>query len=134
MTTIESEARFSAGDLLEAVGQLDTPALERFVAAVIALQAHRKAPSLAPTEAELLQRINQGIPAELQRRYDALIGQRRAERLMPDEHRELLRLTEEIERIDAARIADLAALARLRGVSLAQLTADLELTPVATHG
>lgn len=134
MTTIESEARFSPGELLEAVGHLDMPELERFVVAVIALQAHRKAPSLAPTEAELLQRINRGISADLQRRYDTLIGQRQAERLTPDEHRELLDLTEKIERIDAERIADLAALARLRGISLAQLTADLGLTPAATHG
>jgi hypothetical protein len=79
----------------------------------------------------LLQRINRGIPADIQRRYSELIARRQADRLTPEEHHELLRLTEQAERLDAERAADLAALAGLRGVPLAELLDDLGLAPAA---
>ncbi len=133
MTVIKVEAHLSSGDLLKAVEQLDAPQLAQFVAEVIALQARRNAPALPQAEAELLQRINGGVPADLQRRYSELIARQRAEQLTHEEHQELLRLTAQIERIEAQRVEDLAALARLRGASLAQLTSDLGIAPAARH-
>lgn len=134
MTTIKIEARLSSDELVKAVEQLDAPELARFVAEVVALQARRRAPSLPQAEAELLQRINQDVPAPLQGRYAELIVRRQAERLTPEEHQELLRLTGQIERLEADRAEHLAALARLRGASLVQLLADLGIVPTARHG
>lgn len=134
MTVIKIEARVPSDELIKAVEQLDAPELERFVAQVLALQARRKAPALPGPEAELLQRINRGLPTDVQRRYSELISRRQSGRLTPEEHRELLRLTEQVERVDAERAADLAALARLRGVPLAALLGDLGLAPAARHG
>lgn len=85
------------------------------------------------TTTDLLQRINRAIPAELQRRYSALIAQRQAEQLTPAEYGELLQLSARIEQIEAERVADLAALAQLRGVPLAQLINDLEIGPAVAH-
>jgi hypothetical protein len=112
-------------EFLTAIGQLKLPDLERFVSQVIALQAQRKAPVLPQAEAELLLRINQGIPADIQKRYDELIVKRRAETLTPDEHIELLRLTEKVEKIEAQRMKYLAELARLRRTSLTVLMKKL---------
>lgn len=84
--------------------------------------------------AELLQRINQGVPAAWQRRYSALIARRQAEQLTAEEHHELLRLTERIEWFEAQRVEDLAALARLRGTTLARVMADIGVAPPAPHG
>lgn len=134
MTVIKIKAQVPSDELIKAVEQLDAPELERFVAQVIALQAHRKAPALPRPEAEVLLRINRGIPTDMQRRYSELIARRQAGRLAPDEHQELLRLTDQIEQFDAERAEDLAALARLRGVPLAQLLDDLGLVPAARHG
>lgn len=104
------------------------------MAEVIALQARRRAPTLSPSEAELLQQINQGVPAPLQQRYAWLINRRQAEQLTPEEHQEVLQLTARIEGIEARRPEHLAALARLRGISLAQLVADIGIAPAAPHG
>jgi len=134
MTVIKLEAQLPSDELIKAVEQLDAPELEQFVAQVLALHARRKAPALPRAEAELLQRINRGVPADLQRRYSELIARRQAEQLAPEEHRELHWLTERIEQIEARRADDLAALARLRGTSLAQLAADLGIAPAARHG
>ena len=133
MTVIRVEAQLTADELVKAVEQLDAPELERFVAQIIALQARRKTPSLSQTEAELLQGINEGVPADLQRRNGELIARRQAGQLEPEEHRELLRLTDQIEAIEARRAEHLAALACLRGISLAQLVAELGIAPAARH-
>ena len=70
-------------------------------------------------------KINQGFPLDVQRRLNELVAKRRAETLTPDEHEELLRLIEQSERAEAARVEALAQLAALRGVSLTTSMDDL---------
>lgn len=84
-----------------------------------------RVPSLSPDETELLQAINRGVPGEVRERFEALVERREEGTLTPDEHAELLRLTDEIEAEDARRAERLARLARLRGVSLAAVMDDL---------
>jgi hypothetical protein len=118
MPTIQVEARLSGDDLLKAARQLDQDEFRQFVAGVLDLRAVRHAPRLPAEEAALLLRINAGLPDDLRQRYDDLDARRRAETLGPDEHSELLRLTDEVERRQADRVAALAELAQARGVSL----------------
>jgi hypothetical protein len=92
---------------------------------------------LSNTEAALLLRINQPIPAELQQRYDLLLAKRLAETLLPDEYNELLRFTGQIEALEARRLDALAELARLRGISLRAVMSSLGISPrnlVVGHG
>jgi hypothetical protein len=78
-------------------------------------------------EAELLQKIKQGLPAETQRRLDLLTAKRRAETLTDEEYEELLALVDEIELRDAKRVEYLAELAQLRNVSLRALMQQLDI-------
>ncbi len=121
MPTIHLEAQVSPDNLVRAADQLTPPELERFVSQVLALLAHRRAPSLSPAETELLQAINEGLPSELRDRYEALIERRQEGALTSEEHGELLRLTDEVEAIEARRAGKLVELSRLRGVSLPAL-------------
>jgi hypothetical protein len=66
MSLVEIKAQLPTEQLLEAIEQLDQTELDEFVHRVIALRAKRQAPSLSKSESELLQRINQGIPVEIQ--------------------------------------------------------------------
>jgi hypothetical protein len=127
MSTAQVESHLSVDELLKGVEQLSQPELEKFVAQVIALQARRCAPSLPQTEAELLQKINQGLPLEVRKRYDELTAKRQSEMLTPDdgEYEELLRLTDEVETLDAQRLEYLVKLADLRGTTLSNLMKDL---------
>jgi len=77
----------------------------------------------------LLLAINRGLPAKLAERYRALSSRRRSETLTPEEHQELLKLTEEVERLQAERIKHLAELARLRGKPLGALMEELGVRP-----
>ncbi|MBC6431763.1 STAS/SEC14 domain-containing protein [Nostoc sp. HG1] len=125
MSIVKLEVQLSSDELLKAVEQLNQAELERFVSQIIILQAQRKASSLPQKEAELLLKINQGIPHDTQRHYNELITKREAENLTTNEHRELLYLTEQIEQLQTQRIEYLADLARLRGISLTALMENL---------
>ena len=125
MSTVKVEIQLSSQELLKAVEQLSLTDLEQFVSQVLLLQAQRKANSLPQAEAELLRKINQGIPSDTQKNYDELIAKRQDETLTPEEHRELLHLTEQIEKLQAQRLESLAELARLRKTSLTALMENL---------
>jgi hypothetical protein len=125
MPTIHLQAEVSRDALLGAVEQLSGAELDQFVAQVLQIRSRRGPARLGAAESELLARINQGFPEGLRERYAELIDRRRDESLTPEEHRELLRLTAEAERIEGDRLAALAELARLRGVPLRALMDDL---------
>jgi hypothetical protein len=133
MPTVQVKAQLSTDDLLQAVKQLNPSELEGFVWQIIALQARRKAPGLSKEESELLIKINQGIPPDIQERYNELIAKRQLETLTPDEYDELLRLTDQIEKMDAERVGYIKELACIRQTSLTALMEELNIqTP--TYG
>jgi hypothetical protein len=129
MATVRIEAELSPEELLRAVEQLSASELEEFVQRVLVVRAQRRAPSLSQAETELLLRINQGVPAEVESRYSELIARRRAETLTPDEHRELLDLTETMEGRDVDRLEALVELAKLRRTSPRELMDALGIRP-----
>ena len=83
------------------------------------------APAHLPArEAELLQRINAGLPADAWAEYRALVARRDDGALTPVEQQALVALSDRIEEANAARMALVAELAHLRGVSLDTLVHD----------
>jgi hypothetical protein len=80
-------------------------------------------------EAALLERINEGLPAETWQRYHDLKAKRDARTLTQEEHAELISISDSIEEWNARRLAFVAALARLRGVPFPELVRQLGLTP-----
>ena len=125
MPTIRVRAELSAQELLSAVKKLAPSELNHFVAEIKALEAHRQMTRLSPREKELLAKINQGLPKAFQKRYYTLVEKRREETLSKKEYRELLRLTDEVERLQAERVKWMVELSRLRNTSLARLMKEL---------
>lgn len=105
----------STGELFRAVEQLGPEELKQFVTQVLSLQA-RRSPAADVREEQLLEQVRRGVPDETVRRYDELVAKRRAETLSPEEHGELLRLTDEVERWGVERVRAVVELAALRGV------------------
>ncbi len=131
MPVVQVEAQLPTDELLRAVGQLNQSDLEQFVSQVIALRAKRQAPSLPRVESELLLKINEEVPSDIQTRYNELIAKRQAETLTPDEYKELLQLTQQVEKLEVRRVEYLAELARLRRTSLTALMEKLGIRPPA---
>jgi len=131
MAIVKVETELSTDKLLKAVGQLNKSELEQFVSQVIKLRAQRIGHSLSQAEAQLIVNINQGLPPEAQKRYDELIDKRREESLGSDEYCELLRITDQIENLEAQRMEYLSELARFRRVSLTELMENMGIHPHA---
>jgi hypothetical protein len=115
----------SASAILTAVRQMPIAELEQLVDQVIAIRAERVAPHLSADESELLTRINQGLPVEDRARMRALVDKRDSETITDAEWRELTALTDRLELLQADRLAALAELAKLRGVTLDEVMAQL---------
>ncbi len=127
MPTIHVEANLSVDDLVEVVSRLSEPELERLSSEVNLVRAKRKSACLPEHESELLQLINQSVPAEMQSRYDELIAMREAETLTSALHQELLDLTRQVESHNLGRVKALTELAALRQTTLIQLLRDLQI-------
>jgi integrase len=132
MPTIQVEAHLSPRDLLKATEQLDAVEFQQFVADVLGLRARRQAPRLSAIESELLLIVNRGLPEPIHARYRGLIAKRRQQTLATEEHDELLRLTDQMEQLEADRLAALSTLAQVRQTTLAALMADLGLRAPAS--
>lgn len=96
---------------------------DRFVLDVLEERLHRShgkqdVPHLSSAESELMQRINQGLPEETWLRYHALRAKCQAETLMPEEHQELILLSDQVEMDYAQRLGLVLELAHLRGTTL----------------
>lgn len=125
MPTVKVEVQLSSEELLKAVEQLSLPDLEQFVSKVLLLQAQRQAPTRSQTEAELLLKIDRGIPSDVKAHYEELIAKRQEETLTQEEYSELLLLTEQIEKLQAQRMEYVVELARIRNISLTELMKNL---------
>lgn len=119
----------STDKLLEEAKQLSLPDLEYLVDQLLALLAQRRAPSLSADETALFLKINNGMSLETHRRYWGLIKKREEESLTPNEHEELLRLSDEAEKFQAERLEALFELSKLRGVTLRELMDSLGIKP-----
>ena len=85
------------------------------------------APSVTAEEASLLKEINQGISSEEMARYEELIRKRQQEAISQPEFRELQEATRRLEDFQTRRMRSLAALAKLRGISVLDLMSRLEI-------
>lgn len=120
----------SLDELLAAANQLSENDLDRLLQEVAALRAQRRAYVLPASEAQLLNKINQGIPTELRTQYQTLRVKLEAETLTEQEHQTLIQLSNQIEQLDTQRLEALVNLAQLRRVSLKDLMETLAITPV----
>jgi predicted nucleic acid-binding Zn ribbon protein len=135
MTTVQfkSEISIELDQLLAGVAQLDTPDLEQLLIQVRQVLAHRKNSSLPAPEIELLQKINQALPEELQQQYNDLSAKLRSQAITPNEHQDLLKLIDIVEQADCDRLQHLLQLSQLRNISLTELMQQLDIHPQPVH-
>ena len=88
----------------------------------------RLRPNVLPEEeASLLQTINAPLAPEARLKRDALLAEQAHRQLSEEEQDHLTDLIDAVEMANARRWQALAALAGLRGLSLAEITLDLEI-------
>lgn len=85
---------------------------------------------LSEEEAEKLHCFQNAIDADTRRQFQALRHRLEQEQLPPDQHRELMELTNIIEGINVSRMELLAEIGRSRGLSLAAVVRMLNIRPL----
>lgn len=123
-------ASMSLEELIKAANQLNETDLDQLLHQIAILRARRKPNVLPAEEAQLLLKINQGVPTDLRARYQELRQKHEAETLTNAEHETLIQLSNQIEEIGAQLLAALAQLAQLRQVSLLDLMETLGIQSV----
>ena len=93
------------------------------------IEASEKAPSLSKEETELLLKINEGLPEEVQLRYNELLAKLAEETITEEEHRELMELMPQVEAKSVERLKYLAQLAQLWNISVDEVMARLGIKP-----
>jgi len=131
VANIQIEAQVSTEELFRAIEHLSPGDFADVVERVLVMRANRVATHADQSETNLLSRINNGTPVEMQKRFDELVAKREVESISPEELSELIDLTELIETRDAERLEALNALARSRGLPLADLMNSLGIVPRA---
>lgn len=129
MPVIQLKADLSFDQIVNAVEQLSRSELENLFAQVTSVRPLYEEHRLSDTESELLMKINEGVPDTVQNRYDELIAKRNERTLTDQEYSELLRLTDQVELLDARRLEYLTELARIRNKPLTLLMDELGITP-----
>jgi hypothetical protein len=120
MSTVKLEIQLSLQELLKAVEQLIEPELEDFISQVIILHTQRKSAKLVEKEVQLFLKNNHDHGFESHSYYNQFIAKTETN-MTDEEYRELLRLSEQIDKLQAHRFEYLADLANLHGVSLIDL-------------
>ncbi|MCB0582475.1 MAG: hypothetical protein KDD10_24565 [Phaeodactylibacter sp.] len=132
MSSIQIKSSITVEELVQGVAQLEGKELDDFIQQVLSIRVRRKAGHLEERESELLEMINEGLPAETQERFLELDEKRRAETLTEEEHAELIDITAVMEAKNVQRVKHLSELALLRKVGLRALMEQLGIP--STHG
>jgi hypothetical protein len=131
MATAKSTTELTLARLVRETARLSADELDRLVCRLLALRAAKGKGTLPERESELLAIINRALPGDVRARYRELSAKRREETLTPAEQRELIRLSDDLEQLNAERMKSLVALAGLRQTTVAALMERLGLESMA---
>jgi deferrochelatase/peroxidase EfeB len=102
---------------------------DRYILNALQESLQPRLPTTQPTEADLLQQINIGFSAQTWEEYHALIAKRHAETLTPEEHEQLIQMSDRLEQLNVTRIQALIQLATFRNQPLTDLMQTLGINP-----
>ncbi len=127
MPVIQLQAELSMDQLVNAVNQLSEAERDKLLSRFMSHQPLYKEHRLTREESDLLMKINRGVPDAIQQKYNNLISKRKEQTLTDEEYRELLYVTEKVERLDAQRLDWLTKLAQIRKKPLGLLMEELSI-------
>jgi hypothetical protein len=117
----------TAENLLSAVVQMPESDFERFLKKANALRKKQVIRKISSKESDLILKINTVFPTDKREAYNLLYEKSHQETLTESEHRELLKLNDEFEILNAERIKYIGELAKIRRQTLEEVINDLQI-------
>ena len=124
-------SRLTPALILRELAKMSVSEVEGVMGKLQVITAVKKG-ALKPTEARLLKVINTTLPAAERAEYRKLTTKRKNGMLTPAEHRELLRLSNEVEALHARRVQSVVKLAALRKMTVPEVMKRLGLPSLST--
>jgi hypothetical protein len=121
----QNEAKQIIEGLINSAEQLKLSQLEELISRLNELRQQRLIKRLPEDESELVDKINNWLPTDIQDQLSALITKRDAGTLTPKEQNELSVLLEKAKEAHDERVEILTELAAIRSASLTVLMNDL---------
>ena len=122
------KARATPEKVIQDMERLTATQLDNVLAKAAVLRLQKRKLVLPSRESHLLRVINRGLSPDKNARLNALQQKLRAETINEREHAELLRMTNELERLGAERLKALIELAALRRTTVRKLMQAMGLT------
>lgn len=110
-------------NLLNAVVQMPESEFNRFVEKAKEIRTKRK----PFAENDLIHKINTIYSAEKRQQYNRLYEKFQQENITPKEYKELLKLSDEFEMLNAKKLEYLGELAKLRGQSFEKVVKEFKI-------
>jgi hypothetical protein len=128
MPTAVAKPKATPAQVLEEMAQLTARQLDTVMEGAAVLRLEKRKLVLPTRDSELLRIINRGLSLEKGAKLKELQQKLREETITSREHAQLLRLTEELERLGAERLKALIELAALRKTTVPKLMKEMGLT------
>lgn len=131
MPTDVAKSKVTPMEIIDDLARLTARQLETVIEHASALRLQKRQAVMSERESEILRAINRGLSAEKSARLQRLQEKLRHETIQPREHKQLLRLSDELEKLAAQRLKGLIELALLRKTSVPKLMSEMGLTAAA---
>jgi hypothetical protein len=128
MPTDVAHAKRTPAQVLADMTRLSARELDTVIERAAILRLQKRKLVMSPRESKLLSIINRGLGPKRTARLEQLQAKLRDEDMTPVENKELLRLTDELEKLGAERLQALIELAGLRKITVEQLMRELCVT------
>jgi hypothetical protein len=131
MPTDVANAKITPAQVLADMARLSARQLETVIERAAVLRLQKRKLVLSAQESDLLHIINRGLSAARNARLEELQEKLRTETITRREQAELLRFTNELEKLGAKRLKALIELAAIRKTTVAKLMEEMSLTEAA---
>jgi uncharacterized protein YgbK (DUF1537 family) len=131
MPTDVAKPKVTPMQIMGDLARLTARQLETVIEHASALRLQKRKAVMSERESEILRVINRGLSAEKSARLEQLQEKLRQETIRPREHQQLLRLSDELEKLAAERLKALIELASLRKTSVPKLMSEMGLNGAA---
>jgi hypothetical protein len=131
MPTDVAKPKVTPMQVMDDLARLTARQLETVIEHASTLRLQKRKAVMSGRESEVLRVINRGLSAEKSARLEQLQEKLRQETIRPREHQELLRLSDELEKLAAQRLKALIELASLRKTSVPKLMSEMGLNGAA---
>ena len=120
----------SISTLYQEAERLDNTALDTLIIQLQTIRTQRKTNDKQKAEADLLKKINRGLPISQSADFQSLNQKRLSYEISDTEMMRLQKLLFSLEKLHIERVKYIGQLAALRNVTVRELLSQLNLTPI----